>query len=108
MPRLSGFLSIVSLLPAYVPSGTITVDRMTCASRCRLGPEYPKVFPGMQSSPEAQAEFFKQMVPDWLNAQPTPHRLRPSTSRRGLPKCRSSGWQAHRAVRQRTAPCAEA
>jgi pimeloyl-ACP methyl ester carboxylesterase len=31
----------------------------------RFGPEYPKVFPGMQFPLEAQAEFWKQMVPDW-------------------------------------------
>lgn len=39
----------------------------------RFGPEYPKVFPGMQFPLEAQAEFWKQMVPDWLNALPTPN-----------------------------------
>jgi hypothetical protein len=31
----------------------------------RFGPEYPKVFDGMQFPVEAQAEFWKQMVPDW-------------------------------------------
>jgi pimeloyl-ACP methyl ester carboxylesterase len=39
----------------------------------RFGAEYPKVFPGMQFPLEAQAEFWKQMVPDWSNAQPTPN-----------------------------------
>ena len=32
----------------------------------RLGPEYPKTYPGAQFPVEAVAEFWKQMVPDWL------------------------------------------
>ena len=39
----------------------------------RFGPEYPKVFPGMQFPLEAQEEFWKQMVPDWSNSLPTPN-----------------------------------
>jgi pimeloyl-ACP methyl ester carboxylesterase len=39
----------------------------------RFGAEYPQVFPGMQFPLEAQAEFFKQMVPDWLATLPTPN-----------------------------------
>jgi hypothetical protein len=31
----------------------------------RFGPEYPKVFDGMQFPLEAQGEFWKQMVSDW-------------------------------------------
>ena len=46
----------------------------------RFGPEYPKVFPGMQFPLEAQAEFWKQMVPDWLNALPTPNPSVPALS----------------------------
>jgi pimeloyl-ACP methyl ester carboxylesterase len=46
----------------------------------RFGPEYPKVFPGMQFPLEAQAEFWKQMVPDWINAQPTPNPTVPALS----------------------------
>jgi pimeloyl-ACP methyl ester carboxylesterase len=46
----------------------------------RFGPEYPKVFPGMQFPLEAQAEFWKQMVPDWVNAQPTPNPTVPALS----------------------------
>jgi len=46
----------------------------------RFGPEYPKVFPGMQFPLEAQAEFWKQMVPDWLNALPTPNPTVPALS----------------------------
>ncbi len=39
----------------------------------RFGPEYPKVFPGMQFPLEAQDEFWKQMVPDWSASLPTPN-----------------------------------
>jgi pimeloyl-ACP methyl ester carboxylesterase len=39
----------------------------------RFGAEYPKVFPGMKFPLEAQGEFWKQMVPDFLNALPTPN-----------------------------------
>ncbi|ANN79007.1 esterase [Bordetella flabilis] len=39
----------------------------------RFGPEYPKVFAGMQFPLQAQDEFWKQMVPDWLAALPTPN-----------------------------------
>jgi len=46
----------------------------------RFGPEYPKVFPGMQFPLEAQGEFWKQMVPDWLNALPTPNPTVPALS----------------------------
>lgn len=46
----------------------------------RFGPEYPKVFSGMQFPLEAQAEFWKQMVPDWLNALPTPNPTVPALS----------------------------
>ena len=39
----------------------------------RFGPEYPKVFPGMQFPLEALPEFWKQMVPDWNATMPTPN-----------------------------------
>lgn len=39
----------------------------------RFGPEYPKAFPGMQFPVEAQAEFWKQMAPDWNASLPTPN-----------------------------------
>jgi len=46
----------------------------------RFGPEFPKVFPGMQYPLEAQAEFWKQMVPDWLASLPTPNPTVPALS----------------------------
>jgi len=46
----------------------------------RFGPEYPKVFPGMQFPLEAQAEFWKQMVPDWAFSLPTPNPTVPALS----------------------------
>ena len=46
----------------------------------RFGPKYPEVFKGMQFPLEAQEEFFKQMVPDWLNALPTPNPTVPALS----------------------------
>jgi pimeloyl-ACP methyl ester carboxylesterase len=39
----------------------------------RFGPEYPKVYPGMMFPLEAQEEFWKQMVPDWIATLPTPN-----------------------------------
>lgn len=37
----------------------------------RFGPEYPQVYPGMQFPLEAQAELWKQLVPDWYAALST-------------------------------------
>jgi len=46
----------------------------------RFGPEYPKVFPGMQFPLEAQEEFWKQMVSDWSATLPTPNPTVPALS----------------------------
>lgn len=46
----------------------------------RFGPEYPQVFPGMLFPLEAQGEFWKQMVPDWLASLPTPNPTVPALS----------------------------
>lgn len=46
----------------------------------RFGPEYRKVFPGLQFPLEAEAEFWKQMVPDWFEALPTPNPTVPALS----------------------------
>ncbi|HEY4173306.1 MAG TPA: hypothetical protein VGM42_09780 [Rhodopila sp.] len=46
----------------------------------RFGPEYPKVYDGMRYPLGAQAEFWKQMVPDWSNSVPTPNPTVPALS----------------------------
>ena len=46
----------------------------------RFGPEYPKVFPGMQFPLEALPEFWKQMVPDWAPTLPVPNPTVPALS----------------------------
>src|SRR5258708_4071268 len=46
----------------------------------RFGPEYPKVFPGMQFPLEAQEEFWKQMVSDWSATLPSPNPTVPALS----------------------------
>ena len=46
----------------------------------RFGPEYPKVFAGMQFPLDAQAEFWKQMVPDWNESLPMPNPTVPALS----------------------------
>lgn len=46
----------------------------------RFGPEYPKTFPGLQFPLDAQAEFWKQMVPDWIESLPTPNPTVPALS----------------------------
>ena len=46
----------------------------------RFGPDYPAVFPGMRYPLEAEAEFWKQMVPDWSGELPTPNPTVPSLS----------------------------
>jgi hypothetical protein len=46
----------------------------------RFGPEYPKVFSGQRFPLEAEAEFWKQMVPDWVEALPTPNPTLPALS----------------------------
>ncbi len=39
----------------------------------RFGPEFPKTYDGMQFPIAAQNGLWQQMVPDWLNAMPTPN-----------------------------------
>ena len=39
----------------------------------RFGPEYPKTYEGQRYPLGGIDEFWKQMVPDWLNSQPTPN-----------------------------------
>src|SRR5262245_53084161 len=46
----------------------------------RFGPEYSKVFAGMQFPLDAQEEFWKQMVPDWNQSLPTPNPTVPALS----------------------------
>jgi pimeloyl-ACP methyl ester carboxylesterase len=46
----------------------------------RFGPEYPKIFPGMQFPLEAVDEFWKQMVLDWAATLPTPNPTVPALS----------------------------
>lgn len=46
----------------------------------RFGPEYPKVYEGQQFPVAAQRELWQQMVPDWLNAMPTPNPTVPALS----------------------------
>jgi pimeloyl-ACP methyl ester carboxylesterase len=46
----------------------------------RFGAEYPNVYAGMQFPLDAQAEFWKQMVPDWIEALPTPNPTVPALS----------------------------
>lgn len=46
----------------------------------RFGPEYPKVYDGLRYPLTAQAEFWKQMVPDWSNSVPTPNPTVPALS----------------------------
>ncbi len=46
----------------------------------RFGPEYPKVFDGMQFPLQAQEEFWKQMVADWNATFPTPNPTVPALS----------------------------
>ncbi len=46
----------------------------------RFGPEYPKIFPGLQFPLEAQTEFWKQMVPDWIDSLPIPNPTVPALS----------------------------
>jgi pimeloyl-ACP methyl ester carboxylesterase len=46
----------------------------------RFGSEYPKVHPGMRFPLAAQAEFWKQMVPDWIATLPTPNPTVPALS----------------------------
>ncbi|MDT7951109.1 MAG: hypothetical protein RQ966_06340 [Acetobacteraceae bacterium] len=46
----------------------------------RFGAAYPQTFPDLQFPVEAQAEFWKQMVPDYLASLPTPNPTVPALS----------------------------
>ena len=69
--------------------GKAAVDRLSPVSSVsheeawtifRFGPEYPQVFAGMQFPVDAQAELWKQMVADWVEALPTPNPTVPALS----------------------------
>jgi pimeloyl-ACP methyl ester carboxylesterase len=49
-------------------------------TRFRFGSEYPKTFPGLQFPLDAQTEFWKQLVPDWIESLPTPNPTVPALS----------------------------
>jgi len=46
----------------------------------RFGPEYRKTFAGLQFPLDAEGEFWKQMVPDWIESLPTPNPTVPALS----------------------------
>ncbi|WP_218831548.1 esterase [Bordetella genomosp. 9] len=46
----------------------------------RFGPEYPKPYPNLAFPLEAQAELWKQLVPDWFAALPSPNPTVPNLS----------------------------
>ena len=46
----------------------------------RFGPQYPKLFEGQQFPVASQKALWQQMVPDWLNAMPTPNPTVPALS----------------------------
>jgi pimeloyl-ACP methyl ester carboxylesterase len=46
----------------------------------RFGTAFPQTFPDLQFPVEAQAEFWKQMVPDYLASMPTPNPTVPALS----------------------------
>ena len=46
----------------------------------RFGPEYPQAFPGMLFPLEAEAELWKQLIPDWWADLPTPNPTVPGLS----------------------------
>jgi hypothetical protein len=73
-----------------VKSGKAPVDKLPAVFAAgregawaifRFGPEYPKTFDGQRFPLSGIDEFWKQMVPDWLNAQPTPNPTVPALSR---------------------------
>jgi hypothetical protein len=72
-----------------VRSGKTAVDQLPTAFSAghesawaifRFGKEYPQTMPGMRYPIAAQAEFWKQMVPDSLNSLPTPNPTVPALS----------------------------
>lgn len=76
--RSAGNVSTINAAKAgKAESGSLppvfSVGREAAWAIFRFGPEFPKTFPGMQFPLEAQGEFWKQMVPDWSAALPTPN-----------------------------------
>ncbi|QRX84263.1 esterase [Glaciimonas sp. PAMC28666] len=65
--------------PSQLPS-IFAAGREDAWTIFRFGPEYQKVWPGVQFPMEALAEFWKQMVPDWSAALPTPNPTVPALS----------------------------
>src|SRR5581483_5981399 len=59
--------------PANENPPVFSAGQETAWAIFRFGPEYPKVFDGMLFPLDAQAEFFKQMVPDWIATMATPN-----------------------------------
>lgn len=67
--------ALVDQLPAVFSAG-----REAAWAIFRFGPEYPKMFDGLQFPIEAQEQFWRQMVPDWLGSRPTPNPTVPALS----------------------------
>jgi hypothetical protein len=72
-----------------VRTGVASIDRLPTVFSAsheaawtifRFGPEYPKPFPNMLFPVEAQAELWKQLVPDWWADLPTPNPTVPALS----------------------------
>ncbi|WP_247295485.1 esterase [Bradyrhizobium sp. 179] len=71
-PATSNAVKAGKLPPDQLPA-VFAAGRESAWKTFRFGPEYPQTFAEMQFPLEAQAEFWKQMVPDWLAALPTPN-----------------------------------
>jgi hypothetical protein len=86
--RSAGEISAINT----VKSGKAPVDKLPTVFAAgreaawaifRFGPEFPKTYDGQRYPLAAIDEFWKQMVPDWLNSQPTPNPTVPALSSLG-------------------------
>jgi pimeloyl-ACP methyl ester carboxylesterase len=76
--------AIVAARQGKLPSGHLpaifSAGREGAWTIFRFGPAYPQTFPGMKYPLEAQAELWKQMVPDLSRALPNPNPTVPALS----------------------------
>ncbi len=70
----------ISKAPIQQLPGVFSATHEAAWTICRFGPEYPKVFPGLLFPLEAQPEFWKQWLPDWIDSLPTPNPTVPALS----------------------------
>lgn len=71
-PSLIGGVKLGKAAPEQLPA-VFSAGQEAAWTVFRFGPEYGKAYDGLRFPLDAVGEFWKQMVPDWVNSLPTPN-----------------------------------